>query len=531
MAIKGTKLIMINMKQLSFFFIIAIALAIGCKKTDDLGDSRLFRPVIAGQLSADSNTIAAAWQRIGGAKSYELQISRDTFKTIDKSFTLDTNAIAIKELLYNQLYQLQVRAIASDTVLNSKWSYLGAIKTLTSILKNPAVDDITLNSVRVRWTTKGSPVTSVKIVKKSDNSTAAQVTLTPTDITNEYVVVGGLSSNTLYTINLYSGSDLRGYVDFTTKAPFTGSVIDLTGITGRPSVLADTIPTIASGSIVLLKRGQTYNIASSINLSKSITITSAPDLTIPQQAKIYFTSNFNFAASAVIDSIEFNDVYMYSDNYGSRYVFNTTNSATVGKIKFMNSRVEIFRGVLRLQSGTTTVNNFIVDNSIVDSISNYGVLTVGVATTKAENVSFTNSTFYKAEVIVSSVSPSTSVLVDACTFNEAPAGNSTSYYLNYNSVNVTNGITVTNCIFGIGKPTSAGATTVRDYRASASTLINTGNNYRTADHLSAGNDFPSIQTSNRTSVQLWVDPANGNFKIADNTFPGRSTSGDPRWRL
>ena len=519
------------MKRIVFLLAIGILIMYSCKKVENQETSRLFRPVISGQLLVDSNTIVAAWQKISGAKSYQFQISRDSFRTIDRTLNLDTNVATVKGLLYNQIYQAQVKAIAPDTILNSRWSNLGSIKTLTSILKIPGVTDITFNSVRVSWATKGAPVTSVKIIKTSDSSTVSTTVLTPVNVINEFAIVSGLASSTKYTIFLYSGTDVRGYADFTTKAPFAGSVIDLTGITGRPSVLADTLGVIPSGSTVLLKRGETYNIASAINLSKSVIIISAPDLVVTTQAKIYFTSNFNFAAGATIDSLEFNDVYMYSDSYSSRYVFNTTANASVGKIKFVNSRVEIFRGILRLQSGTATVNNFIVDNSTIDSISNYGVLTIGGTTTKVENVSITNSTIYKAEVVITSVNNSTSVLVDACTFNEAPAGNSTSYYINYGTtLTVTNGITVSNCIFGYGK-NSNGAITVRDYRASPATTITANNNYRTADHLSAGNDFPNITPPyNRTAAQLWLDPLNGNFKINDVTFPGRNTTGDPRWR-
>ena len=518
------------MKKCFYILVIGLLFLYSCKKKDITEESRLFRPIVVGQLMADSNTIIATWQKMNAAKSYMVQVSRDTFRTIDRSVKLDTNVAQIKGLLYNQLYQVQVKAIAADTVLNSLWSNLGAVKTLTSILKVPLVTDITLNSVRVSWTSKGAPVTSVKIIKTSDSSTVSQTTLTPLNVLNESVIIGGLASATKYTIFLNSGTDVRGYADFTTKAPFVGSVIDLTGIIGRPSVLADTLGLIPAGSTVLLKRGETYNISSAINLSKSVIILSAPDLAVTTQAKIFFTSNFNFAAGAVIDSLEFNDVFMYSDNYGSRYAFNTTNSATVGKIKFVNSRVEIFRGILRLQSGTTSVGSLIIDNSIIDSVSNYGVLTIGSATTKVDNISITNSTIYKAEVVITSASSSNSILIDACTFHEAPAGNSATYYINYGTtLNVTNGITVTNCIFGYGK-LSAGAVTVRDYRASATTIMSATNNFRTSDHLTAGNDFPNISTYNRPAAQLWLDPANGNFKINDITFPGRFTTGDPRWR-
>lgn len=524
------------MKKILFLIPLILLIVVSCKKTEELTAPRLFRPVLQGQLSADSNTIVAAWQKILGAKSYQFQISRDTFKTIEKNIIQDTNVATIKGLLFNQLYQVQVKALAPDTTQNSAWSYLGAIKTLTSILKNPAIDDITFNSVRVRWTTKGAPVSSIKILKTSDGSLAAQANLTATDLTNEFKVMTGLSSATLYTIQLFSGTDLRGYVDFTTKAPFAGTVIDLTGITGRPSVLSDTIPIVPSGSTILLKRGEQYNIASSVGLNKTLIILSGPDLSITAQAKIYFTSNFTLTAGATIDSLEFNDVYMYSDNYGSRYVFNNTNNVNVGKIKFMNSRVEIFRGIMRLQSNTGIVNNLIIDNCIIDSLAGYGVLTVDIVTSRVDNISITNSTIYKVEKVITSKNNSTNVLIESCTFNEAPLGGGSNYVIDYSTAgtnNVTNGITINNCIFGPGKANPSNNTSVRGIRVGTGTTQNASNNYRTSDHVSAAaaNDVPNIVTYNRTAPQLFTDPTIGNFKINDVTFPGRSNSGDPRWRL
>lgn len=516
------------MKKISVILAIASCIYISCKKKDDATPSRLFRPVIAGELTADSNTVVASWQRIAGAVAYEVQLSRDTFRTTDLSLSLDTNAAVVKKLLFNQLYQVRVKAVATDTVLNSKWSDLGAIKTLSSILKVPGIDDITFNSVRVRWTTKGAAVSSIKIVKAVDNSTVTTIALTPADVVNEYKVAEGLEPSTRYIVFLYSGNEERGYADFSTKAPFSGTIVDLTAFTGRPGVLADTLPLIPSGSTVLLKRGETYNISASISLNKSLVIMSAPDLSNTTQAKLFFTSNFNFEAGAAIDSVEFNDVYMLGDNYGGRYVFNNSNSASVGKIKFVNSRAEIFRGMTRLQAGTTTVNEFIIDNCIIDSIGNYFVLNIG-ASSRINNISITNSTIYKVEGVIASAQSSASVLISDCTFNEAPLGNSKNFYVDYNSNDVTGGITVSNCIFGIGK-NSNGATTVKDLRAGAGTVIGANNNYRTSDHLSAGNDLPNITTYTRPVWQLWQDPGNGNFKIADNAYPGRNSTGDPGWR-
>lgn len=502
------------------------------KQAEGGAPDRLFRPTIKGSLSAEGNYIVAAWEKVANAVSYTVRLSKDTFKTVDRSITLDTSAVLINDLLWDKLYQVQVRANAADTTKSSKFGNLGAIKTpkFPSILQafNPN-GDATDEAINVKWTTSGAPVTSIKVLRL-DSSLVKDVVLTPADVINQYKIITGLASSTSFIVELFSGTTLRGYDTYITKAPLTGTIVDLRGIEGRPSVLSDTLATIPSGSIVLLKRGQTYNISSAVSLNKSVVIRSGDDLSVSTQANIFFTSNFNFTAGAVIDSIEFNDVYMRSDNYGSRYVFNTTASATVGKIKFMNSKIEIFRGIVRLQSGTTTVSNFIVNNCVLDSLSNYGVLTVDNTTVKADNISITNSTIYKAERFITSskqTTGSSSVTVSNCTFNETLTGSN--ILIDYGSFNVTSGINVSNCIFGTVK---AGGTTQRDVRANAATTINAPNTYRTSDYVSAGvaNDLPGVTTYPKSSTQLWQDPVNGNFKIIDNTFPGRTNTGDPRWR-
>ena len=519
------------MKKILFFLGFAVLVVAACKKVTDLGEApRIFRPVISGALSADSNTINAAWLNIDGVKKYEIQLSRDTFRSVDVFLTLDTNRVAFKKLLFNQLYQIQVRAIATDTAKNSGWSDLGAIKTLSSILKTPGISDITFNSVRVSWATKGALVSSIKILKTSDSSVITTVSLTSTDVTNENKIINGLTADTKYTIFLYSGTDVRGSVDFNTKAPFAGTVIDLTGITGRPSVLSDTLPLISSGSILLLKRGETYNIATTINFNKSVTMMSGPDLTTNAQAKIYLTSNFSITSSSTIDYIDFKDVYLQGAAYGSNYVINSLSSgssANIGRISFDGCKAEIFRGLVRTQgAGSIIISNFVVNNCIVDSLSGFGVLTMGQAAGKVDNVSITSSTFYKVEKIVTSSASSGSILIDQCTVNETPI--SGSYYVDYGTTNtVTNGITVSNCIFGTGKN---GVTAVRGIRAVGGTSVTASNNYKTADQTSGGSDIPGLISYSKTSTQIWQDPLNGNFKLVDAAFPGKNTTGDPRWR-
>ncbi len=519
------------MKKILFVLLTAVLIFTACKKASDLGEApRIFGPVISGALLVDSNTITASWLKIDAATAYEVQLSRDTFRTVDVYLRIDTTRAMFKKLLFNQLYQVQARSIAIDSTKNSSWSNLGAIKTLTSILKNPGISDITFNSVRVSWTTKGAPVSSIKILKTSDSSVITTVNLTLSDLINENKVINGLVSDTKYTIFLYSGTDVRGFVDFNTKAPFAGVVIDLTGITGRPSVLSDTLPLIPSGSTVLLKRGETYNITTTLNLNKSVTILSGPDLSTTLQAKIYFTSNFSVANSSTIDFIDFKDVYLLGAAYGSNYIFNLSSagaSANIGRFSFENCVAEIFRGMIRTQgAGGVVIENLVINNCIIDSISGFGVLTMGQTGGKVNNISITNSTFYKIEkIIVSSSGSSNSILMDQCTVNETPI--SGSYYIDYGTtMTVSNGITVTNCIFGPGKN---GVTAVRGIRTLGGTSIVSSNNYKTADQTSGGSDIPGVLLA-KSSTLLWQNPANGDFRIIDALFPGKNSSGDPRWR-
>ncbi len=523
-------------KNIAIILFALVVIVAACKKETDIETVRFFRPVSGAALVADSNAILASWLKIQGAASYTVQVSRDTFRTIDATMdVVDTGMALIPNLQWDKFYQVQVKANAPDTAYSSRWSYLGEIRTprFPTILNTPVTGDITENAVRVTWTTGGAAVTSIKILKASDSSVVTTVTLNAADVASQLKIITALENSTGYIIFLYSGATVRGWANFSTKAPFSGILINLTGISGRPSVLSDTIPLIPSGSTVILKRGETYTIASSLNISKTISIVSGTDLAVPAQATISLPSNFNVSSGSAIDSIIFNDVTLRGTDYASKYIFNINTACNIGKLAFIGCKAEIFRGMVRLQSQPAFIGNFLVDNCIIDSLAGYGILTVDVNTAKADNITIRNSSIYKAEKIIVSKNNSTSVTIESCTVNEAPQGGGSSYYVDYNtsaSNTVSNGITINNSIFGVGKITATGQT-VRGIRTNAATGINTSNNYRTSDQVSAGNDIPGIVTYTRPAIQLWQDPVNGDFKIIDLSFPGKANSGDPRWRL
>ena len=518
-----------NFMLLGFMGLVMFA---ACKKEEAEGGApdRLFRPTIKGSLEAPGNYINASWEKIAGAVSYTVQLSRDTFKTIDVTRTIDTNSVTFENLYWDKLYQLQVKANAPDSTKSSKMGSLGSVKTakFPSILKTPATSDVTDEAIKVNWTTSGAAVTSIKLLK-TDSSLVREIILTGTDVANQYKIISGLAGSTTYIVGLFSGTTLRGYENFTTIAPYSGSVVDLRGIEGRPSVLADTIPVIPSGSIVVLKRGQTYVFSAAVNLNKSIRFVSGSDLFVPDQAIISMPNNFNITSGSSIDSIIFTDVVLRGTDYASKYVFNINTACTVRKISFESCRAEIFRGILRTQSQPAILGTFQVINSILDSLAGYGVITIDVATSKVDDIIIKRSTIYKAEKIITSRNNSLSILIEDCTINEAPWGGN--YLIDYSTSptnNVTNGVTINRCLFGIGKD-NVGNRSVRGYRTGATTSVVVTNSYKTSDQTVTSNELPGINPYAGASTTLWQDPFNGNFKILDNTNPIKSV-GDPRWR-
>ncbi|HEY1113745.1 MAG TPA: DUF5123 domain-containing protein, partial [Chitinophagaceae bacterium] len=149
-------------------------------------------------------------------------------------------------------------------------------------------------------------------------------------------------------------------------------------------------------------------------------------------------------------------------------------------------------------------------------------------------ITFTNSTIYKAEKVITSKNNSSKILIANCTFNEVLKGGSSYYFIDYSTSGtneVSGGIEINNSIVGIGK-VSGDVTAIRGIRVGAGTAITVSNTYKTSDYTiqALQSPIPNLIPYNGTSTDLWQDPYNGDFRIKDATFAGKSSAGDPRWR-
>lgn len=544
-----------NINKALFLLLAAWALTFtACEKEETFEKTRLFRPVLNEELRAVGNSIIVNMGNIKEAVSYTLEVSRDTFATIDYTLQSDTNYVVIDEILlggdplfWNTLYQVRVTAHAADAVYDSKVSDLGSVRTerFPSIMNIPGAADVIDVAARVSWQVAGAAVTRVKTFSPTDLKLTTPLAEFDVDAgaqTAGEFIVTGLEPETAYQIAIYSDESLRGWETFVTLArnvdPSDPNVIDLSQ-SEDPDAVVNAVAGAASGQIILLKKGVTYNLPS-VSLDKSITIRGAYGFGT-QKATLFTTGNWNIADAVTIDHIRFIDLEIKGEDIGGDYVFNPNNSneTTVQELTFDNCILHTFRGIIRIR-GKVFLKNYNITNSIVHHIGGYGIITTdtdGAGNAAADNLTFTNSTFYKINTFLVSRQNMQSILIDGCTLSEIAAPNGILFRWRGAAgqlSNVLNGVTIKNTVWGHAWDEAAsGNLAVRGIEGLEATNFSVVNTYATSDFSFASAaipGFPALAYSGK-AVQLWVDPYAGyDFHFKDSGFAGKYDTGDPRWR-
>lgn len=538
--------------KMVLFLCLSVMLFNACQEDEqNFEKTRLFRPVLADELSAEGNVVIVNMGKLKAAIGYTLEVSRDTFKTIDYTIKTDTNYVKIDEdligegLYWNTLYQIRATAHAEDPQYDSKVSDLGNVQTerFPTILNIPAVYDVTDIAARVTWKPLGAAVTGMKVFAGDDLKLKTplfpETTVTSDEQLKGVSVVYGLSPETKYQIAIYSGTTLRGWVDYTTKVkdidPNGPGVIDIRADESL-SAVQNALATAPDGAIILVKRGVTYDMPT-FAINKSVTIRAAYGFG-EKKARLFKDGNMNIASGVNIGHIRFIDLEIRGKNYAGNYAFNPTSINTnINELLFDNCKIGTLRGIIRLRN-TTSITTYEIKNSVIDSIGGYGLLTCDQApgtpqTANVKNIKLTNSTFNKVTWLVVSKNNSQSIAIEGCTF--ANVTNYFSYSGGTGNNNVTSGISIKNSIFGHSWDETRVATTFTTTGVSqglVSTSFDVGNCYTTSD-ITWSKEVPNLtpKTYSKGQNDLWVDPQNNDFNFKDKSFVGRITAGDPRWRL
>lgn len=549
----------IHIKQSLAVVLVSLGAFFACKTEDEItAETRLFRPVLNKELSAKNNTIIVNMGNIKAATGYTVEVSRDTFKTTDYSFKVDTNYVVVDQTLlkgeslyWNTTYQVRAKAHALKAEFDSKVSDLGSVRTekFPSIMVTPTAADVIDVAARVRWATGGVAITKVKVFAKTDLKLAtplAQYDVSEADQKAGSTIIKKLNPLTTYQLAIYSADGtVKGWDNYTTisRAVDTSSpnVIDLSE-SDDPNALNAALLNVVEKGIIVLKKGATYVMPTN-NFDKSVTITSAYGF--GEQKTIITTSGGgNIGTGVTLDYLRFNNIEFIGADIGGSYIFNPNIATltTVKELSFDNCIISNMRGVLRIRA-KAFVNNFIIKNSIVHQIGTYGVLTTdtdGAGNAAVDNIILQSSTFSKINIFLTSRQNSNSVVIEDCTLSEIATNGGSLFNWRGTSAgfrNVTNGIKIANCIWGHAwDQAGTSVLTVRGKSAGLDvtnfTVLNT---YTTGDFgYVAGTEISGLPsfTYTKKASELWVSPYSGlNFNFKDATFAGRKDTGDPRWRV
>ena len=539
-----------------FMVLVGCCLLVGCKEDEVFTQTRLFSPVLNKDLSSELNTIIVNMGKIKQVDSYTLEVSRDTFRTMDYTITVDTNYVVLDEatsngdpLFWNTLYQIRAKAHAADPQYDSKVSDLGSVRTqkFPSVLLAPAKNDVIDVAAKVKWQVAGLPVTAVKVFAGTDLKLTQPLRSIPVPEANQKsgeIIIDGLDPLSSYQLAIYSGTTLRGWEVYKTRkaaVDLTGpNVVDLSKSTDS-TALATAVAAAADGAVIVLKKGVSY-LTPTAPLNKSITITSAYGF--GEKLAMLVNCNWNIANGVTLSTVRFSGIEIIGGGIGSSYIFNPNPSTltTLQNLIIEDCIVSELRGILRIRS-KMFITNYTIQNSIIHRIGGYGILTTdtdGEGNAAVDNILLENSTFSKINMLFTSRQNTRTIKINNCTMNEVGISGGTLF--NWRGTagvrsNVTGGISITNTIWGPAwDETNTQNFAVRGIagglEATNFSIINT---YATADFaFVAGTEIPGFPstTYNKKADELWSSPYAGlNFNFKDAAFPGRRAAGDPRWRI
>ncbi|UII27153.1 DUF5123 domain-containing protein [Fulvivirga maritima] len=539
---------LINISKICSLLALIVMLFNACDDDDENFErTRLFRPVLNENLYTEGNTIIVNMGSLRQAVSYTMEVSRDTFQTIDYTFESDTSYMEInsslvgEELLWNAYYQVRATAHAADSQYDSRPSDLGSVKTkkFPGPQGTPNLQfDVTDTRARVFWSTAGDPIVNVKVFAGQDlrlTSPLQDIDLTEEQMDINEAVVTGLTPDTKYQIAIYSEDTIRGWEVYETKPALDfgdAPVYDLSGIE-NDLILYDTLTDVENGAVIILEPGKIYQ-AGGYAFSKSVLLVSGYGFT-PSLPIIECGSNYNIEAGATIDSITFRNIRFQGD-FGGGYVFNIDQDGSLGEIKFDGCEIHSLRGITRIKGGTGTIQDYSIVNSVADSINGYGVFYVDTDGWQAHNVWLTNSTFSKTQYFLASRTNTTgSITIESCTIDQAPEQGRQMFRWRGGDGknNVLGGIRISNTIWGPGWNMAGGEVfAVRGTEGLASTSFNVVNTWVTSDFAFSSDEIPGFPafTFSGSADDLWADREALDYSIQASGFAASNSAGDPRWR-
>lgn len=539
------------------FIMLCIAIA-SCKKDEfdpSVDLSRQFLPTEL-KIDAKETQVRISWSRAlfttsSDSVSYTVLVSTDsTFASTSEIITKVTDTASIiltdDDLVVKQKYFALIKTNGRGTTADSKWGRTPAFSITGEQIFSPVLpSEIKDKSVILRWRNT-LDLTKIRLIPATGS--VMEIALTPSDITDNFKLITGLTPQTSYTAEIYQGTKLKGTTTFVTPEPSIFTVILDPG--------ADLIAAVndaANGDVIGLNPGVYNAEANLVFAQKNVTIQSVSGN--PGDTKVNFKEVVlaGSGAGAVLKGIEF-DGAAYSASYFINLVGgvgNDAGAATFSSIVVDNCNVHNLANCImranRAANGDHKINSIKFTNSKAYDISpGASYVTFTLEKLEFKTMELSNSTFYNigrtfisAGTTLPSSATKPSVLIDQCTFNNFGSGGSNRNYLiidaNANPID----FVLRNSILA-NSPMTGGAIGNAALRATASTsMVSVTNNniFKLTNGASPAVDltFPNYATpANLKTIDLGWTASTTDFSLpADSDLRTSGTTGgvigDPRW--
>lgn len=494
-------------------------------------------------VSEEATTAEVKWDLSKDAEYYIIEVSTDSLYdaiamngenaiVYGEDKTVTESPYQLTNLAADTKYFLRIKSMSS--VKNeSKWSYYTDYSFTTKteqLFEEVANEDISDKTITLHWT-PGAEVDYIEITDNNGTS-VKKVTLDDTAKSEGTVTIDGLEQLTSYTATLYLGTTKRGVVSFVTNAtvPDADYTVYLAATDSLNNTLFETMAEAGYQTVnVVLAAGASYNNDNSINIPDGMSVTF---FGLPGASQtIISVKNFDYAGNH--EFIHFENVELNGEH--GDYAFNQSEAANVGEIKFSNSFIHGFKNApFRMKdSDVKVVNNLIFDNCIVygSSKRSYSLIHIdaGSGKGKVENISFTNSTVvYTGKCFIYCKNTDfTSLKLADCTFSKVIGVGDYFLDCSKNTYGPSNGISIENCIFGSSSVVPAEGEKINGIRAKGDVTVS--NSYATNDMYITNNPIANLSSYEGGEADLFLNHAGYDFTIIDNSFPGKTSCGDPRW--
>lgn len=459
--------------------------------------------------------------------------------------TLTSSPVVLSGLDGDSKYYMRVKAMSS-TSNESKCVYYkdgSSFKTKAEqIFNNVEATDLFEDHVNLSWT-PGADVTHITYANTNDAENIQTINLTDEEKAAGKYTLGGLNPTSTYTITIYKNDVKRGQLQVTTPAAMPAANFKYSLASDVTVISQDLIDEIAEKAKAAAGNETNYSATIGIPAGAKVALYGINDsdggktnVTIPDGMSVTFfglaggdaptinlDKNFDIAGSHAF--IKFQNVKL--EENGAGYFINQSKACTVSEFTLENCEVSNLKtSFFRLQgSDAKSIGKLTLKNSIFTKLcAGYGFIHVdaGSGAGHVDNVEIDGCTFNSICVtgkvfIFSKKTDMQDITIKNSTFYNCNGNGQ--YFVDFNTDTFgPSTFTIENCIFG----KSADEATNKNIRSKTPATV--ANSFRTTDFFKV---IKGVNDTEFSSIQLFKDPANGDFTIKAGTL--KEKAGDPRW--